>query len=89
MECGQAVHEDRAVGCMVKAALFHLIRLKLMYPLGPYFLRLSHRYPHIGIDDIRAAACGLHVIREGDPCTGLRSHITRVLDQFLIGIVLR
>ena len=48
-----------------------LVRREQLDPLGPDLLGLTHRHPHIGVDEVDAVHSLSHVLGEHDPGTGL------------------
>ena len=52
MECRETMHEYRAVFCICHCLCIDLIWHQFTDTLFPDFVRLTHRYPDIGIDNV-------------------------------------
>src|SRR5699024_10078754 len=69
VECGKTVQEDRAVFCVCHHFFCHFIWRELFNPLLPYFVRLSHGYPYICVDNVGIFCSLFYIGCQRDRCT--------------------
>ena len=81
------MHENSTVFCVFKCLCIYLIRFQIVNTLCPYFFRLTHGYPYIGIDDISIFGSFRNIVYQCDCCTCLRCNILAVINQFLVWII--
>ena len=65
------MHKDRLLTGIIHHRFIHLIRGQFLDTLGPYFVRLTHGYPDIRINDIHILGTCLHIFGQGDAAAGL------------------
>jgi hypothetical protein len=72
VERRQAVHElHRRVARPGQHGAVHLIGGECVDALGPGGLVLTHRYPHVGVEEVHAADALVHVLGQGETGAGL------------------
>jgi hypothetical protein len=68
MECGQAVHElDSRVTRLAQEGRVDLVRGEEMDAFVPDVLRLTHRHPNVGVDEVGAGDGFGGIVGDGDP----------------------
>ena len=70
MKCRQAMHKYRLFPGIFHDLAIHLIGSQLTNPAFPYVRRFSHGYPYIRIDYVGSLRSFIHVLRQGNRCTG-------------------
>ena len=83
MVCRQAVHENRIPGILHHFAVY-LIRHQVFDTLHPYRIRLAHRNPYVGADDVRILCSILYVFGQRNAAAGLLCNFLTLLNQCLI-----
>ena len=71
VEGRQAVQEHGGIFCICHCFFCDTVRSQIVDSLLPYAVRLTHRYPDIGIDNIGIFCSLFYVLGEGDGCTAL------------------
>ena len=66
VEGRQAVHKDRCILCHLHNLSIYLIFLKQVDPCLPYFIRLAHGHPDIGVDHICILRALFYILRQAD-----------------------
>ena len=61
-----------------------LVRQEELDPLRPDLLRLAHRHPHVGVQEVGALHAFLDRVREGDAGARLGGHRPALLDELVV-----
>ena len=70
VEGRQAVQEDSLLTSVLHDCGGYLVRSQVADTLLPYLVRLTHGYPYVGTDNISVPGCLLHILSQGNGCTG-------------------
>ena len=91
MECRQAVHKDSLFSCIVHNVPIHLVWHQYFNPFRPGFIRFSHGYPNIGVDDVSALRALHSILFQSNAAASLGCdlftffHQLRCREEFLCG----